>query len=249
MLRGDVPILAALLGVGVVVSPLVVVRADDVATVAPGGPTRSDQAVTTRVAASTVVDEVATTPRAGASEAVARPLEPAPIARTPPQVFEASSGSLAGAMTIVDRGFALVTDDAGGLTRVDGAFARDERAVLVHVAASWCEPCAEDLPGFLALAAGAPRTVFIAAEDVAGPSGLANAFEALMARAEPSSRAVPSGIELRADPAWAWAQWLGHETLPLTAVIDREGRLVFVAEGVLDDAARARAQRWLEEGS
>lgn len=251
-MRGDLPILAALLGVGVVVSPLVSGRAGEAATSALGTAPRSAPATIVAGPASAprpAIAQVETTPReTPLVKAATSELERAP--RAPIVVEGVEDPGLATLGVIADRPFALVLGEAGLArpTRVDGPLTLDGRPVLLHVAASWCAPCVEDLPTFLALAAVAPRVVMVAAEDVAGPSGLLNAVEALVARAEPSSRALPLGLELRADPSWSWAAWLGRDTLPLTAVIDARGRLVMLAEGALDADAAARVAMHLEVG-
>ncbi|MFO0745817.1 MAG: hypothetical protein U1F43_09095 [Myxococcota bacterium] len=171
-----------------------------------------------------------------AEVAVAAPPEGA--AAAPPEVIEGDG--LLRFSAIGDRDFALVARADGSLSRVDGAFELDGRPVVVHVAASWCRPCARELASFEALVGQVPRALLVMAEDVGGPAGLAAAAELLADRAEPSSRAWPAGLELRADPAWAWAHWLGRDALPLTAVIDHRGAVTFLASGPLDADAAAR---------
>jgi len=246
--RGDLPILAALLGVGVVVSPLVSGRAGEAATLALEAAPRSMPArAEPPVLAAETRAPATPAPIAPPAEPVRRASRPAAVVvEGTPDAPLTGSGAVA---AIADRPFALVVGEAGLArpTRVDGAFALDGRPTLVHVAASWCAPCVDELPTFLALAERAPRVVWVAAEDVAGPSGLLNVVEALVAKAEPTSRALPRGLELRADPAWAWSAWLGRETLPLTAVLDARGGLVMVAEGALDEDAAARVLAHLGE--
>lgn len=230
MRTGDLHILAALLGVGVVSSPLARSGAQSSAVeAAPRSAPLPKRTIHARPAA------VAAAPEA----------PPAPVAtRAAPNVVE---GTLARVEGLADRGFSLVVDAHGVIDQrvTHGPFMVDGRATLVHVAASWCKPCVDDLAAFIGLASRAPRVVFVAAEDVGGPAGLSNVLESLAAKAEASSRALPVGLELRADPSWSWMAWLGHESLPLTAVIDPAGVLRIVVEGPLDDDAIERVTRAL----
>jgi len=257
MLGSDPAILAALLGVGVVVSPLVVVRADGAAS--PAGEVVVGSALRVGIVAElaeargarawTPAGDAARDADADAGAGGADADASGGGAR--PMVIEALDGPLARLGVVADRGFAVVLEGGSDRAigrRVEGPLALDGRPLLVHVAASWCTPCAGDLPTFLGLAAEAPRAVMIAAEDVVGPAGVGNVLEALAARAEPSSRELPVGLELRADPTWAWAAWLGRQTLPLTAVIDRDGALTLLVEGALDEDAAARVRQHLDGG-
>ena len=239
MRTGDLHILAALLGVGVVLSPLARSGAPPSVLEATA---RSVPRERRLVHALTPAPQAAPTPIVRSAEARA-PASPAAIVegRRVGSAFlvEGTLGRFDG---LADRDFGLVVDDHGAIDAhaIAGRFALDGRAVLIHVAASWCRPCVDDLASFLGLAAIAPRALIIAAEDVSGPAGLANALETLAEEAEASSRAWPHGLELRADPAWAWMRWLGHDTLPLTAVIDGAGVLRLVVSGALDEAASER---------
>ena len=128
-----------------------------------------------------------------------------------------------------------------------------EGASVVALVASWCAPCAAELPRLTALAeqTGA-RLVFVSLDDVAGPESLAAVIEDLFARAEPSSRVMPAA-ELRADPDGAWTDATAPllvdrgdpGALPQTLVF-AGGRLVMLVQGALDEAVAARSVVHLE---
>jgi thiol-disulfide isomerase/thioredoxin len=149
-------------------------------------------------------------------------------------------------------------------------FVPDGRPSLVALGASWCGPCARELPRLLALFEALPevRAIMVSLDAVGGPESLRASFEDLFAKAEPSTRPLPtwlepcaagahceaSEIELRADPEGAWlAASAGlltgrgePEGLPQLLLLDGRGRLVALLQGELDLAIAGRFERWAE---
>jgi len=143
-------------------------------------------------------------------------------------------------------GFEIPVDRMGllpgthALSRAPLAFAEvGGRAGLVALVASWCAPCAAELPQLLAFAQAEDlRLVLVSLDDVAGPESLAAVIEDLFARAEPSSRAVPR-VELRADPDAVWTDATAPllidrgdpGALPQTLLLSGDGKLLALVQG------------------
>lgn len=115
-------------------------------------------------------------------------------------------------------------DRDGGQYPLDRATGR---AVVINVWASWCPPCATELPAFQRLAAVAPDTVTVlgvVSEDsrdraIAAAADLGITFGTVYDRAGQLRRAM------------------GRNALPLTLFVDAAGRLRHVYNGPpLDDA-------------
>lgn len=227
MLRTHAPIFAAILGVGLVLAatraPEAVVPQAVVEVARPAAPVHE------AVAASPTRIEIAAPDVEGA---LAIELPEVLAAFAPPRDRLALS-----ALTHAPNKLPFVTDGAS----------------IVALVASWCVPCATELPRLQALAerTGA-RLVLVSLDDVAGPESLSAVIEDLFARAEPSSRWIPR-VELRADPDAAWTD----ATAPL--LVDRgdpgalpqtllfaDGRLVMLVQGALDEAVAARSEVHLD---
>ena len=244
MPRAHAPLLAAILGVGLV---LVFTRSPEAGVcVELAAPTIERNA---RGGSIAPVGAAVSTPDATAEPRVADPV-PAPEATVRP----------AEAPIVVEHGLArftvprdrLALSPAGALSKAP--LALDHGPTLVALVASWCRPCAAELPVLLRAAQtiGA-RVVLVAEDDVAGPESLRAVIEDLFARTEPTSRTLPA-LELRADPEGAWLAATGPllaavgdpGALPQTLLFDR-GRLALLVQGPLDDDVAARFETHLAE--
>mgnify|MGYP000863013016 CR=1 FL=1 len=142
---------------------------------------------------------------------------------------------------------------AGTRALLEGKLAFDAgdagaRPTLVALVASWCAPCAAELPRLVELArAEDVRLVLVSLDDVAGPESLTAVIEDLFARAEPTSRELPK-VELRADPDAAWTDATAPllidrgdpGALPQSLLLSGSGRLELLVQGGFDDAIAAR---------
>lgn len=245
MPRAHAPLLAAILGVGLVLaftrSPEAGVRLEPVA---PPTPAIERAAHVGSEATSATAAEISVPPSTPGGDVVATPVSARP----------------ADAPIVVEHGLArftvprdrLALSPAGALSKAP--LALDHGPTLVALVASWCRPCAAELPVLLRAAQtiGA-RVVLVAEDDVAGPESLRAVIEDLFARTEPTSRTLPA-LELRADPEGAWLAATGPllaavgdpGALPQTLLFDR-GRLALLVQGPLDDDVAARFETHLAE--
>ena len=253
MPRTHAPIFAAVLGVGLVLAATrapeevvarVGVEADLGAVVRDGEAARAQAGVAHVPAVDPVVPQVVR------AEAVAAAIEDAALAIELPDVLSTF---------VVPRDRLALS--AGTHTPNKTPFATDG-ASIVALVASWCAPCAKELPRLhqLATQTGA-RLVLVSLDDVAGPESLAAVIEDLYARAEPSSRLLSEQTagrselselspraELRADPDGAWTDATAPllvdrgdpGALPQTLVF-ADGELVMLVQGELDEGLAARA--------
>jgi thiol-disulfide isomerase/thioredoxin len=109
---------------------------------------------------------------------------------------------------------------------------------LVVLYASWCGPCAEELPEVLALARRLAdnskiKMIFVSSDEASGPQALLASFEDLLAKAGHSTSDLPAGLGLRADPQGGWFAALAKsrvvttdpKSLPQLWLLDHKGRL------------------------
>lgn len=245
MLRLDAPRVVAILGAGLVM----------VVTGPPGGdarePGRADpvgvpgaRPVPEELSASTISEP---SRLAGADESGRALLRNAPAAMPSQSGIEPTlvedPAALARFTVPVDR-FAI-DPTSGEVVRAPLAF--DGQPALVALVASWCAPCAAELPELSALAERAGlRLVLVSLDDVGGPESLRALIEDLFVRAEPTSRALPPA-ELRADPDGVWLLATGPllmagdpDALPQSLLFDGDGALLALVQGALDRAVVAR---------
>ncbi len=262
MRRGDGPILFALFGVAIVTVAVRPPETDEstddgsreAAAVTAGSarPTHASpeaaaacaHAAEVPRAAARMADHVASTPAVPPVEALAPLVEMlgTPIVGTPSKSLaksaERSPATKSSALLPLDRGSGR---DLGSTFRADG------RVTLVALSASWCRPCARELPELIALGTALhaglnARVVLVMNDDVGGPLGLEAAVEQLWENAEPTSRARPAWLELRADPDAHWAHWAGDRaaSLPRTLLLDGQGILRARVDGPLQAAHAER---------
>lgn len=125
--------------------------------------------------------------------------------------------------------------------RTDGPLAARGPTLLVHYA-SWCLPCAAELPEVFTLARSladissielsaksniskiktssqlarpSPRVVFVSHDEAAGPQALLASFEDLLAKARLTPADLPPGLSLRADPNNLFAAALTRARVPV----------------------------------
>jgi cytochrome c biogenesis protein CcmG/thiol:disulfide interchange protein DsbE len=102
--------------------------------------------------------------------------------------------------------------------------AADGQATVVNLFASWCEPCADELPLLLEASAGTSdvRWLGVAIQDVQRNAvPFVEEFEVVW----------PTVLDLEGSTLTA----LGGVVMPTTAFFDRDGRLVSVVDGILDE--------------
>jgi thiol-disulfide isomerase/thioredoxin len=106
--------------------------------------------------------------------------------------------------------------------------------VLLNIWATWCKPCREELPALESIRKKHPglRIVTLSV-DAAGDVELVRTF----------SRTTGLDALWWHDPGGASSAFLGANSLPLTVLIDTEGRIVWRHEGPIDaaDAGLLRA--------
>jgi thiol-disulfide isomerase/thioredoxin len=245
MRRGDGPILFALCGVAIVT----------VAVRPPGaGESTDDESREATVVAAGSGPLTHASPEAAAACAHAAQVPRAAAASTPIVASRPTVPPVEALAPLVEMfGTPIVgtpTKSPAALPRdrdLGGAFRADGRVILVALSASWCGPCARELPALLALGAALEaglnaRVVLVMNDDVGGPLGLEAAVEQLWENAEPTSRARPAWLEVRADPDAHWAHWAGDRAAPLprTLLLDGEGTLRARIDGPLQAAHAER---------
>jgi len=102
-----------------------------------------------------------------------------------------------------------ITLEARGGTRVAP---RAGRVTVLHLWATWCRPCREELPQLLAYARLHPEIDVLALTDEPWPE-VSRYF----------AGAIPEVIHR--DPAGRLARWLGSDVLPETWLVDPRGRV------------------------
>lgn len=109
-----------------------------------------------------------------------------------------------------------------------------QRRTLVHVWATWCPPCRAELPGLLAVPSQHDVDVVAVAidqswDDVDRFLGNMNASKIVLARSEDVERA------------------LGVRTLPVTFLVEADGRLTIRFDGARDWTDEAFVRTYIEE--
>jgi thiol-disulfide isomerase/thioredoxin len=100
------------------------------------------------------------------------------------------------------------------------------KVVLLNFWASWCEPCAEELPVLQELAARAPGELVVLGVDYKEPAETVRSFAAQRHAAYPM---------LLDSSGEQFKKWTGG-VLPTTVLIDRKGRARWRVIGELDPA-------------
>lgn len=118
--------------------------------------------------------------------------------------------------------------DRVGAVDLDGAplaiEPEPDRPVLVHFFASWCEPCAEELPALAAFARSRADAVRLIGVNVAEPASRAKKFAARFD--------LPGAVAL--DEAKEVAKAFGVRGLPATVMIAPGGARALAATGPVD---------------
>ncbi len=122
---------------------------------------------------------------------------------------------------VLDRPFELVD---GGTTTLSDLHAEDGRPMVVNLWATWCAPCLEEMPDIeTAHRAMGDRIRFVGLNISDSPTRAAQRVEEM-------------GITylLGRDPEGGFVQAIGAVGLPVTAFIDRSGRLAHLHHGQID---------------
>jgi len=113
------------------------------------------------------------------------------------------------------------------------------KVVLVNFWATWCEPCREEMPSIDRLRASLKGRPFeVLAVNMAEP----------LSRIEKFAAAMPLGFPLLRDRDGTVGKAWKAKLLPASYLIDRDGRIRYVAFGELDwasDAVRSRVTELL----
>lgn len=109
-----------------------------------------------------------------------------------------------------------------------------ERGVVLNFLASWCPPCWAEIPGLQRFGADAPTPLIFVAADEHGPIG------------DVIRRAKSAGIQrpilhVPKSEISAMETYYDHELLPSTYLIDREGTILQIFQGVVTEADLSRA--------
>lgn len=105
------------------------------------------------------------------------------------------------------------------------------KPLVLNFWASWCEPCRQEMPDLQRFATG-QRAVAVAGIAVNDAPADSRAF------AREAGVTFPLGIDRRA----AVAADFGVTALPVTVIIDAQGRIVSTVRGPVDEADLARAR-------
>lgn len=121
-------------------------------------------------------------------------------------------------------------------------------ATLVALIASWCAPCADELPALFGFSRErGVALVLVVLDEVAGPESLQAVVEDMLAEVEPVSQALPA-VMLRADPDGAWSEATAPVlagrgepgALPQTLLFGGDGRARALVQGSFSGAIGGR---------
>jgi thiol-disulfide isomerase/thioredoxin len=171
-------------------------------------------------------------------------------------------GEAKSARVVVDDARLSIPAAAGHSAAKQGApLSFQGKPVLLSIGATWCQPCIEELPDLLVLAArirdkaGGELCLVSVDGGTGGPAGLWNAFERLRERAAEAHPGIPSPVfpawaTLRGDPKGAWIALVDHffaadsrvreSGIPLNLLFDGCGRLHLVVQERIDPATSDR---------
>jgi thiol-disulfide isomerase/thioredoxin len=97
------------------------------------------------------------------------------------------------------------------------------KPVLVHVWASWCEPCRTEMPRLNLLAKRSSELQILAINHEEGEASIQHFLSS-----------TPVDYPILRDPAGSILRGWGRGVLPLSVLISRKGRAQFIIEGELD---------------
>lgn len=121
-------------------------------------------------------------------------------------------------------------------------------ATLLALIASWCAPCAEELPALFGFSREhGVALVLVVLDEVAGPESLQAVVEDMLAEVEPVSQALPA-VTLRADPDGGWSEATAPVlegrgepgALPQTLLFGDDGRARALVQGSFSGAIGGR---------
>ena len=98
-----------------------------------------------------------------------------------------------------------------------------ERGLVLQFVASWCPPCRDELPDVQALHAAGHPVALVAADEYGFTEGILIVAQ----RAGLTTPLLFAGTERAAELELHY----GHETLPTTYLIDRQGSILEIHEG------------------
>ena len=117
--------------------------------------------------------------------------------------------------------FQLVEGEATTLAELQAA---DGRALVVNLWATWCAPCLAEMPDLEAFHRQRGDDVLVLGLNISDSP----------TRAADMTDELEITYLLGRDPEGAFVEALGAVGLPVTALIDRQGRLALVHQGPLD---------------
>lgn len=139
-----------------------------------------------------------------------------------------------GLMEIEPRRFAAEALPGLDGRRVDPAEDGKGRVVMINLWATWCPPCVEEMPSMERLATSMNGRDFRLYAVSEGESRTAvERFRAEKSQAEPSRGEQKSSIVWLLDPEQRMFEHVPGEGLPTTVLLDRSGRLRYMATGAI----------------
>ena len=122
---------------------------------------------------------------------------------------------------VLDRPFQLVD---GSTTTLADLQVDDDRALVVNLWATWCAPCLAEMPDLEAFHRQRGDDILILGLNISDSP----------TRAADLTDELDITYLLGRNPDGAFVEALGAVGLPVTAFIDRQGRLAYVHQGPLD---------------
>ena len=110
----------------------------------------------------------------------------------------------------------------------------DDEGVVLNFIASWCSPCWRELPSFQKFSKESSTPVVLIAADEHGPS------DDLLARAEMLSIELPILLVPQKQIGWMEERY-DHSMLPSTYMIDFQGQVRQVFQGMISEESLYRA--------